>query len=293
MKNILVIGASGQIGSEIKDQSKKINRKYWNFKFASSSEFDITQSKEDMIYYLSRFEIDVIINCAAYTAVDKADAKDEYHKVIDINYIGVMNLAEAGLYLNIPVILFSSDYVFSGKKQYPYTEVDEQFALTHYGYTKEEMEKSLIDFYNVYIIRTSWVYGQFGKNFVKTMLNLFNTKETIDVVIDQIGTPTYTVDLVNFIFMLIENIHDIEHGIYNYSNEGTCSWFDFAMEIKRLTGSSVKINPVNTVFNPDKADRPKYSVLDKTKVKTTFNIEIPYWKDSLEKCIKKLTNGNI
>lgn len=281
--NILVTGANGQLGSEIRNMSKETDH---SFIFTGSSEFPLDMKSDDRIRFLIENKIDVIINCAAYTAVDNAELPENYEQVMNVNCNYVKTLVDDALSLDIPVILFSTDYVFDGQSKRPYREDDITDALNVYGYSKLKMEEALKSYTNVFIIRTSWVYGAFGKNFVKTMLRLFKEKESIDVVNDQTGCPTCTGDLTRFIFHLIDNIHKAEPGIYHYSNDGQCSWFDFACEIKRLTGSTCQINPINTKIFSGKARRPAYSVLDKKKVKTIFNIEVPVWKDSLELFLK-------
>lgn len=286
---ILVTGAYGQLGSEIRHKQKECKHE---FVFASSSEYNLSQTKEKQIKYLKNKHIDFIINCAAYTNVNESNYIENFAKVMNVNYYYPCILAEAALELNIPVIMFSTDYVFDGNENIPYLEDSDKTPLNNYGHSKACLEEYLQGYDNVYIIRTSWVYGHFGKNFVKTMEQLLSTKESIDVVIDQIGSPTYTGDIVDFIFKLIDNIDTVEPGIYNFSNEGVCSWFDFANAIKMHIGSSCKINPV---YSSSSVERPNYSVLDKSKVKKCFDIEIPHWLVSLDKYfkLKEETDGNI
>ncbi|MFV0563963.1 dTDP-4-dehydrorhamnose reductase [Malaciobacter mytili] len=284
MFNILVTGSSGQVGSEIKEISKEYS---YNFFFTTKSDIDIT-CKESLKSFCEKNCINVIINCAAYTAVDKAQT-DEINADL-VNRKAVKKLALVSKELNIKLIHISTDYVFDGKASTPYIEEYQTNPQGVYGKTKLEGEKELINInpINSIIIRTSWVYSCYGNNFVKTMLRLGKEKEVLGVVFDQVGTPTYANDLAKMILYIIPKIENNKVEIYNYSNEGVLSWFDFAKEIMNIANLKCKINPIETYQYPTPAKRPNYSVLNKSKIKKEFNLEIPYWKDSLEDCLKKL-----
>lgn len=285
MKNILVTGANGQLGNEMR--LSLVGNCEFNVIFTDIAELDITD-KLAVFQFITTNKINTIINCAAYTAVDMAE--DDFDNCNKINQIAVANLAEAAASVNARMIHISTDYVFDGKKGQPYNEADTPNPQTVYGNTKyagEQELKKLLPESHV-IIRTAWLYSSFGKNFVKTMINLGKTKDSINVVADQIGTPTYAGDLAQAILHIIKTNDNI-HGTFHFSNEGVCSWYDFTKMIHKIAGiNSCKVYPISTQEYPTKANRPTYSVLDKQKIKNTFNIEIPYWVDSLEKCIEKL-----
>jgi dTDP-4-dehydrorhamnose reductase len=230
----------------------------------------------------------VIINCAAYTAVDKAES-DEINADL-VNRKAVKKLALVSKELSIKLIHISTDYVFDGKSYKPYLEEFQTNPQSIYGKTKLEGEKELININppNSIIIRTSWVYSYYGNNFVKTMLKLGKEKESLGVIYDQVGTPTYAKDLARMIYEIIPQIENSKVEIYNYSSEGVLSWYDFAKEIMRMAKLTCKVNPIETKDYPTPAKRPHYSLLNKNKIKSTFNIEIPYWKDGLDDCLKRL-----
>lgn len=288
-KNILVTGANGQLGNEIR-LSLVANCEFNAF-FTDIAELDIT-NRLAVFQFLTAHKIDIIINCAAYTAVDMAE--DDFDNCNKINHIAVANLAEAAASVNARMIHISTDYVFDGKKGLPYNETDTPNPQTAYGKTKYAGEQELKKFLpkSHVIIRTAWLYSTTGKNFVKTMLSLGKTKDSINVVADQIGTPTYAGDLAQVILHIIKTNDNI-HGTFHFSNEGACSWYDFTKMIHKIAYiNSCKVYPISTQEYPTKAKRPTYSVLDKQKIKKTFNLEIPYWIDSLEKCIEKLSQKN-
>ena len=280
--NILVTGSNGQLGSEIKELSKEYS---YNFFFTNRTNIDIT-SKENIKDFCQTNNINVIINCAAYTAVDKAES-DEINADL-INRKAVKKLSLVSKELNIKLIHISTDYVFDGRNFKPYCEEFQTNPQGIYGKTKLNGENEMRDINpkNSIIIRTSWVYSSFGNNFVKTMLRLGREKESLGVIFDQVGTPTYARDLAKIILDIIPQIHNEKVEIYNYSNEGVLSWYDFAKEIMRMVKLNCKINPIETFQYPTPAKRPHFSLLNKSKIKTTFNIEIPYWKDSLDECLK-------
>lgn len=282
--NILVTGSKGQLGSEIKELSSNYS---YNFFFTTRDDIDIT-NKENIRNFCQINSINVIINCAAYTAVDKAETDIENADLI--NRKAVKKLALISKELNIKLIHISTDYVFDGKNFKPYCEEFQTNAQSVYGKTKLEGELEFININpkNSLIIRTSWVYSYYGNNFVKTMLRLGKEKESLGVIFDQIGTPTYAVHLAKTILDIIPQIDNEKVDIYNYSNEGVLSWYDFAKEIMKMAKLDCKINPIETFQYPTPAIRPHYSLLNKAKIKSKFNIEIPYWKDGLDDCLKRL-----
>lgn len=280
--NILVTGSTGQLGSEIKAISSNYS---YTFFFTNRNNIDIT-SKDNIKAFCETNNINVIINCAAYTAVDKAESDIENADLI--NRKAVKKLSLVSEKLNIKLIHISTDYVFDGKNFKPYIEEFQTNPQGVYGKTKLDGENEMRDINpkNSIIIRTSWVYSSFGNNFVKTMLRLGREKKSLDVIFDQVGTPTYARDLALTILNIIPQINNKKVEIYNYSNEGVLSWYDFAKEIMRMAKLNCKINPIETFQYPTPAKRPHFSLLNKSKIKNTFNIEIPYWKDSLDECLK-------
>lgn len=284
MKRILVTGANGQLGQAIHE----VNSKYstLEFTFVTRNELDITNDQLIQAYF-SENQFDAVVNCAAYTAVDLAESDIDNARLI--NATATKYLAEATAQAKIPLIHISTDYVFDGTVSTPRLESDQVNPIGVYGQTKLEGEKLALSINpQTIIIRTAWVYSKYGKNFVKTMLWLFNEKEEIGVINDQIGSPTNAVDLADAIAQMLSK-DELVYGIYNYSNEGECSWFDFASKIKELTHSSIKINAIPTSAYPTPAKRPAYSLLDKTKIKTTYQLEIPNWEESLAKELKAMS----
>lgn len=276
---ILVTGANGQLGSELKLALKQNIFKVF---FTDIDDLDITNI-DNIRSFVIKNNIDTIVNCAAYTAVDKAE--DELDKADLINHLAVKNLAEVAKEVNAFLIHISTDYVFSGTNYTPYTENDPTNATGVYGKTKLKGEKAIIEKgINYNIIRTSWLYSSFGNNFVKTILRLANERDSLKVIFDQIGTPTYAADLANTIVSIL-NSNNWESGIYHYSNEGVASWYDFALAISELASAKAKISPCRTEEYPTKAKRPYYSVLDKSKIKQQYGNEIPHWRKSLAKCL--------
>lgn len=284
--NILVTGANGQLGTALRNSSANSVDKYI---FTDVTELDITDA-EAVKKAVKDNGIDVIVNCAAYTNVDKAEDDAQFAELL--NATAVRNLAEAVKLNDGTLIHVSTDYVF-GKEPYnvPCREDQTGTPTGVYGLTKlhgeQEIKKSGV---KALIFRTAWLYSEYGRNFVKTMLNLTSTKPELKVVFDQTGTPTYAQDLADAIFQIIENrMINGNEGIYHYSNEGVCSWFDFTKIIAKLAGNTqCDIQPCHSSEFPSKVVRPSYSVLDKTKFKETFGLKVPYWTDSLKKCIKNL-----
>lgn len=279
---VLVTGASGQLGQSIQFIASQYPE--MQFIFASSTDLDITNS-ERVNTYFSQSKIDFCVNTAAYTAVDKAETDIEKAKLVNIE--GPKNLAIACQKNNVTLIHISTDFVFDGEGKIPYLEKDKTNPIGVYGQTKLDGEREVIAHCTKhFIIRTSWVYSQFGNNFMKTMLRLAQDRTELNVVSDQIGTPTNALDLADAILTIIQNCHSEQreesfHGVYNFSNEGICSWYDFAVEIFKQNHITIQINPIPTEVYPTPAKRPKFSVLDKSKIKSTFGIKIKNWQDAL------------
>ena len=286
--NILVTGANGQLGNEMRIVSASSKDRYV---FTDVEELDITD-RNALLDFVKSEQIHVIVNCAAYTNVDKAEEEQEFAELLNATAVGY--LAEAMKDVGGTLIHVSTDYVFGGG-QYntPCKENAPENPTGVYGLTKLHGEQAIKDAGCHYIIiRTAWLFSEFGKNFVKTMLNLTETKPQLKVVFDQVGTPTYAYDLASAIFDIVENRKfEGNEGIYHYSNEGVCSWFDFAMMIAKYAGhGNCDIQPCHSEEFPSKVIRPAYSVLDKTKIKETFGIKVPYWTDSLIKCMTNIKN---
>jgi len=283
--DILITGANGQLGSEIKDLSPLY--KNFNFTFTDVNELDIT-NYEELGKFFSKKKFDCIINCAGYTAVDKAESEKE--QAVLLNSTAVKYLAGYVSKLNALFVHISTDYVFDGRNFKPYLENDLTNPKSIYGKTKLDGEAEVIfNSQKAIIFRTSWLYSSFGNNFVKTIMKAAKEKESLNVVNDQIGNPTYAKDLAKAILDIIGGYKATsKFEIFNYSNEGVASWYDFAKEITEIAGIKCSITPVETKDYPTPAARPPYSVFNKTKIKKQFNITIPYWKDSLKECIEKL-----
>ena len=285
MNNILVTGSNGQLGSEIKALASKYAN--YNFIFTDVAELDIANHKV-VEEFINTHRINTIINCAAYTAVDKAEGQEDLAN--NINYLAVANFAQIAKKNTIKLIHISTDYVFDGTNYKPYIETDVPNPQSVYGQTKLDGELALqkINPANAIIIRTSWVYSKFGSNFVKTMLRLAETRDEISVVADQIGSPTNAADLANAILRILPNINNESVELFHYSNEGVCSWYDFAKAIFELSSLDIKIHPIETNQYPTPAKRPYYSVLSKNKIKEDYQIEIPYWRTSLKSMIQTI-----
>ena len=288
MDNILITGSNGQLGNELKAESQKLKA---NWYFTDKNTLDITNF-EAVEKYCEEKKITHIINCAAYTAVDKAE-KDNIN-ADKINHLAVKNLAIIAKRSNIILIHISTDYVFDGTNYIPYKENDKTNPQNVYGKTKLDGELAFKQSgAKGIIIRTSWVYSSYGNNFVKTMLRLSQIKDKLGIIFDQIGTPTYAKDLANTIIEILntQKLDLLYAEIYHYSNEGVCSWYDFAKEIFSLSNIDIEINPIETKEYPTPAKRPNYSILNKSKIKQEFNINIPHWKDSLKEMLKRYLNG--
>lgn len=283
MKNVLVTGANGQLGSQMRRLGSVSPN---NYIFTDVAELDITD-KGAVAQFVAANKVDVIVNCAAYTNVDKAE--DDQATAELINATAVANLAEAVKAVDGTLIHVSTDYVFDGNGCRPYTEEQPTSPASVYGRTKLHGEEAAVESgCNYLIFRTAWLYSPFGRNFVKTMRSLTAERDSLKVVFDQVGSPTYAGDLAALIFAIIENRALDHKGIYHYSNEGVCSWYDFAREICEMSGNKCNIEPCHSDEFPSKVARPAYSVLDKSKVKATFNVSVPHWKESLAKCIAEL-----
>ena len=285
---VLVTGSNGQLGSEIYELSSNYSK--LEFVFKDLPDLNIC-NKEKLINIIEIDKIDLVINCAAYTEVDKAEKNFKISE--QVNAIGVQNLINALEKVNGKLIHISTDYVFDGTNSEPYNETDHVNPLGVYGKTKRDGELFVINsVIDSIIIRTSWLYSSFGNNFVKTMHRLGNEKKNLSVISDQIGTPTYARDLAKVcldIISISENKRISDKGkVYHYSNEGVASWYDFAIAIMDLSKSNCKVKAIQTTDYPTNAKRPHYSVLNKTKIKNDFKIEIPHWKESLKDCINKL-----
>ncbi len=279
----MVTGANGQLGSEIMDLSSCNN-----FFFTTKDTLDIT-NKALVEKYVEINEISIIVNCAAYTSVDKAES--EKLLANEINHLAVKYLAQVSKDKNIKLIHLSTDYVFDGNFYAPYKETDVPNPKGVYGVTKLDGEKAILEVNpnNSIIIRTSWLYSPYGNNFVKTMIRLGHEKNKLGIVFDQVGSPTYARDLAKTILQIIKSdLKNKNVEIYHYSNEGVLSWYDFAKEIMEMAKLVCNINPIETYQYPTPALRPYYSLLNKAKIKRDFNIEIPYWKEGLADCLKRL-----
>ena len=283
--NILVTGANGQLGSEMRRLGAVSPN---NYIFTDVAELDITNA-DAVMHVAKHYSIDAIINCAAYTNVDKAESDQATAELINATAVG--NLARAMKEVGGTLFHVSTDYVFGCDGNTPRTEEMPLNPLGVYGLTKLHGEQAIEESgCKALIFRTAWLYSEFGNNFLKTMLRLTAEREQLNVVFDQVGTPTYAGDLALAIFSIIEaGVYEGNEGIYHFSNEGVCSWYDFAVEIAAAAGhTGCRINPCHSSEFPSPVTRPPYSVLDKTKIKNTFDIDIPHWRESMEYCIKRL-----
>tara|TARA_B110000238_G_scaffold201135_1_gene255103 strand:- start:1180 stop:2037 length:858 start_codon:yes stop_codon:yes gene_type:complete len=285
MNNILVTGSNGQLGSELTQLSKVYTA--YHFHFTDYEELDITNHAA-VDTFVKVANISIIINCAAHTAVDKAETDIEM--ATKLNHLAVENFAKIAKENSIQFIHISTDYVFDGTNHIPYTENDKTNPQSVYGSTKLAGEIALqkINPANSIIIRASWVYSSFGNNFVKTMLRLANERKELGVIVDQIGTPTYARDLAKALLEIIPKLNTKTVEVYHFSNKGVCSWYDFAKAIFDLKEIDIQVNAIETSQYPTAAKRPFYSVLNKNKIEDTFQIEIANWRDSLKECLQKL-----
>jgi dTDP-4-dehydrorhamnose reductase len=278
---ILITGVKGQLGNAI----QTISGNYPSFEFLLTDveELDIT-SRKDLDAFFSKNQPGICINCAAYTAVDKAE--EDIDTAYLLNSQAVRLLGDITRHYGTKLIHISTDYVFNGQMWEPYKEMDEPNANSVYGQSKAEGELALKANDHAMIVRTSWLYSEFGKNFFKTMLSLMQTREELRIVSDQVGTPTYAGDLARALLNIVKEIEkgNFIPGIYHYSNEGVASWYDFAWEIARISGSHCKVLPIETHEYPLPAPRPPYSVLNKGRIKQVYGVKVPYWREGLEEC---------
>lgn len=287
MHNVLVTGANGQLGSELHYLTTHTPFPDYRFHFATRNELDLSNlcKMED---YFDNNRFDAIINCAAYTAVDRAESESELADTINHRFVSM--LAKIAKRDSAKLIHISTDYVFDGKNHRPYVESDPTDPQGVYGRTKCDGENAILSvaLENAIIIRTSWVYSSYGANFIKTMLRLGRERDTLGVIFDQVGTPTYARDLAQAILDILPQINNGKPEIYHYSNEGVASWYDFAQAIFELSGVECLVKAITTDQYPTPASRPHYSLLNKTKIKHDFNLSIPYWRDSLTDCLHAL-----
>ena len=287
--NILVTGANGQLGCEMQRLGAVSPN---NYIFTDVAELDITNA-DAVMNAVKASSIDIIVNCAAYTNVDKAESDEATAELINATAVG--NLANAMKEVGGTLFHVSTDYVFGCDGNTPRTEDMPLNPLGVYGKTKLHGEQAIAESgCKALIFRTAWLYSEFGNNFLKTMMRLTAEREQLNVVFDQVGTPTYAGDLALAIFSIIEaGVYEGNEGIYHFSNEGVCSWYDFAVEIAAAAGNTnCRINPCHSCEFPSPVTRPPYSVLDKTKIKNTFDIDIPHWRESMEYCIKRIKATN-
>jgi dTDP-4-dehydrorhamnose reductase len=284
MITILITGSKGQLGNEM--QQAAVRYPAFNFIYTDVDELDICDISA-LNSFVKETRVDVIVNCAAYTAVDKAE--DDIELCYKINAEAVKNIAEVANENGLKVDHVSTDYVFDGTNHTPYTEVEKVCPSTVYGKSKLLGENELLEHCSkAIVIRTSWLYSTFGNNFVKTMMKLGRERESLNVIFDQVGTPTYAADLADVILQILSHPTFVP-GIYHYSNEGVCSWYDFTKAIHRLAGIQCNVNPIETKDYPTRTPRPHYSVLNKSHIKLIYGIKIAHWEESLLQCILKLS----
>lgn len=289
---VLIIGGEGQLGSSLTKLAQ--HEDFATFKTTTIDQLDLSKEKNIELFF-EKNPFDFVVNCTAYTAVDKAESEKTIARLINakaVQWIGRHSKPQ-----NAKVIHISTDYVYSGESNTPISSKDIIAPKSVYGMTKAEGEQLLFqENIDSIVIRTSWLYSEYGNNFVKTMLKLGREKESLKVVYDQVGTPTYAEDLAVAILQILksakEDISTFVPGIYNFSNEGVCSWYDFSKMIFKLSNINVNVEPVFSDEFPTVAKRPSYSVLNKEKIKKQFNLKIPFWVDSLEKCLSNLNNEN-
>jgi dTDP-4-dehydrorhamnose reductase len=286
---ILVTGANGQLGNEFRKLAGTMQN--LEFIFTDVDELNIT-IEDELNKFVEKHPVRFLINCAAYTAVDRAEDEQENAYLLNADSLDI--ISRICIKHNIQLIHYSTDFVFDGASRKPYVETDIPNPVSVYGKSKLAGEYHLQKSHTGIIIRTSWLYSSFGHNFVKTILRLAQEKNELRVVNDQIGSPTWAADLAAATLKIIDRyksrLNQTQYGLYHYSNEGSCSWYGFAKEISRLAGLKTKINAVSTSEYPSKAVRPSYSVMDKSLIKNWLEIDIPDWKDSLAKCILEITN---
>lgn len=285
--NILVTGSNGQLGNELRHLSS--GHPDYRFFFTDIAELDLTHPTAAS-HFMEAHAIRTVINCAAYTAVDRAEADEAAATRINADAVGY--IAQACSRVAATLIHVSTDYVYDGRSCTPYREDDTVAPASAYGRSKLAGEQAALSTPKAVVIRTSWLYSSFGNNFVKTMIRLGKERSTLNVVFDQVGTPTYAAGLAQAIMVIAGRAehNTLEGGVFHYSDEGVCSWYDFAHEIMRQTGLRCVVKPIETKDYPTPASRPPYSVLNKARIKATYGIEIPHWKDNLLQCLAALAN---
>lgn len=285
---ILITGANGQLGHEMRNVLEA--EMPGHTLYTDIENLDLTNAKT-VASYVAKNEITHIVNCAAYTAVDKAEEDKALCAAVNVD--AVKNIANAADAVGAKVIHISTDYVFDGTAHRPYKESDKVNPISQYGTTKRTGETALIALVpDSIIIRTAWLYSPYGNNFVKTMMRLGEERPMLKVVSDQVGTPTYALDLAKAIYKILMS-HQWVEGIFHFSNEGACSWYDFTKSIHRIAGiNDCEVVPIPTEDYPTAAARPAYSILDKSRIKATYGITIPHWEESLAECIKRIKNEN-
>lgn len=289
MKTVLVTGANGQLGNSLRALSGQYPS--YAFLFTDVAELDICD-KEAVRDYVLRNQVDYILNCAAYTAVDKAEDQEALCR--RINAEAVRNLGEAASEAGARILHISTDYVFDGTAHIPYVETDPTCPVSAYGRTKRAGEEALLSVCpDAVILRTAWLYSEYGANFVKTMLRLGKEREELSVVFDQVGTPTYAGDLAEAMYTVLEAGEKgaFKPGIYHFSNEGVCSWYDFTVKILQIAGLSCRVKPIESKEYPSRTVRPPYSVLNKKKIKAAYGLAIPHWEESLRRCMAALEDN--
>lgn len=286
MTTILITGSNGQLGNEM--QQAAVRFPDFNYIYTDVAELDICD-KGALDAFVKANNVNVIVNCAAYTAVDKAE--DDVELCYKINRDAVRNIAEVASDNKVKVVHVSTDYVFDGTNYLPYTEDMPVCPATVYGKSKLEGEQVLLEnCKESVILRTAWLYSSFGNNFVKTMMKLGTERDSLGVIFDQVGTPTYAADLADAILQLLSNKTFVP-GIYHFSDEGVCSWYDFTKTIHRMANITCDVKPIETKDYPARTPRPHFSVLNKGKIKSTYGISIPHWEVSLEKCVQLIHNS--
>lgn len=284
-KRILVTGKNGQLGQSLQKVAAELT--HYDFVFVGRDELDLSSSASIEKYFAAAKPFVAIINAAAYTAVDQAESEVELAN--QVNHLAVAQLGDIAKVQNAMLLHVSTDYVFDGKSYRAYVETDAAAPQNQYGLTKLKGEQAMLaSGCTGAIVRTSWVYSEFGNNFVKTMLRLGRDRDSLNVIFDQVGSPTYATDLARALVGLLE--HGVQEGveIYHYSNEGVCSWYDFAKAIFELSAVSCDVNPIVTQDYPTPASRPHYSLLNKSKIKLDTGLAVPYWRDSLQQCLREL-----
>ena len=283
MNIILITGSHGQLGNEMQQAAKSFPA--FNYLYTDIEDLDICD-RAALNAFVKANKVNIIVNCAAYTAVDKAE--DDVELCYKINSDAVRNIGEVASENNLKVVQISTDYVFDGTNHIPYTEDQPVCPDTVYGKSKLAGEQALMaSCKDAVIIRTAWLYSSFGNNFVKTMIKLGTERDSLNVIFDQIGSPTYAADLAHAILKVLSH-ETFVPGIYHFSDEGVCSWYDFTKTIHRIAGIACDVHPIETKDYPARTPRPHYSVLNKAKIKSTYGIVIPHWEESLERCIKIL-----